>query len=141
MQIRETPDVSFPGAVESPPLEDVAVLAGSAGVSCGVQRAFSATVRSVPDDSSGVIVSRCVEIPLVGRDGEITGVLCRTAPRSDTRDVLSSRGPKEVGAIGDVAQFMVHDINNLLAAVTQRRRIPRRQPRNGCADLVAGANT
>jgi predicted ester cyclase len=26
-------------------------------------------------------------------------------------------------------------------AVTQRRRIPRRQPSDGCADVVAGANT
>ena len=35
MQIKETPDVSFPGVVESPPLEDVVVLADSAGVALG----------------------------------------------------------------------------------------------------------
>jgi len=123
MQIKETPDVSFPGAVESPPLEDIAALAGNAGVSFGVQRAFSATVRSVHDDSSGVIASRCVEIPLVGRDGEISGVLCRAAPRSDVRDVLSSGAPKEVRAVGDVAQFMVPDINNLLAVIDSGLRL------------------
>ena len=39
MQTRETPDVSFPGAVESPPLEDVVVLPRSAGVPLGLQRA------------------------------------------------------------------------------------------------------
>ena len=39
MHIRETPGVSFPGAVESPPLEDVVVLPGSAGVPLGLQRA------------------------------------------------------------------------------------------------------
>ena len=50
MQIKETPDVSFPGVVESPPLEDVVVLADSAGVALGVQRAFSARVRSVRDE-------------------------------------------------------------------------------------------
>jgi len=99
MQIKETPDVSFPGAVERPPLEDVVVLAGGAGASLGVQRAFSARVQSVRDDSSGVIASS-VEIPLVGRDGEISGVLCRTAPRSDTRGVLSSRGPEGEGDRG-----------------------------------------
>ena len=123
MQIKETPDVSLLGAVESPPLEGVAMLAGSADASFGVQRAFSAMVRSVHDDSSGVIASRCVEIPLVGRGGEISGVLCRTAPRSDMRDVLSSGGPKEVGAIGGVAQFMVHDINNLLAVIDSGLRL------------------
>jgi hypothetical protein len=105
MQIKETLDVSFPGAVESPPLEDVVVLADSAGVALGVQRTFSARVRSVRDDGSSLIASRCVEIPLVGRDGEISGVLCRAAPRSDTRGMLSSGGPERVRAIADVAQF------------------------------------
>jgi hypothetical protein len=42
MQIKETPDVSFPGVVESPPLEDVVVLADGTGVALGVQRAHSA---------------------------------------------------------------------------------------------------
>jgi signal transduction histidine kinase len=123
MRIKETPDVSFPGVVESPPLEDVVVLADSAGVALGVQRAFSARVRSVRDDDSGLIASRCVEIPLVGRDGEISGVLCRTAPRSDTRGVFSSRGPEVAKAIGDVAQFVVHDINNLLAVIGSGLRL------------------
>ena len=59
MQIKETPDGSFPGVVESPPLEDVVVLVDSAGVALGVQRAFSARVRSVRDDGSGLIASRC----------------------------------------------------------------------------------
>jgi signal transduction histidine kinase len=123
MQIKETPDVSFPRVVESPPLEDVVVLADSAGVALGVQRAFSARVRSVRDDGSGLIASRCVEIPLVGRDGEISGVLCRTAPRSDTRGVFSSRGPEGARAIGDVVQFGVHDINNLLAVIASGLRL------------------
>jgi signal transduction histidine kinase len=117
MQIKETPDVSFSGVVDSPPLEDVVVLADSAGVALGVQRAFSARVRSVRDNGSGLIASRCVEIPLVGRDGEISGVLCRIAPRSDTRGVFSSRAPEGARAIGDAAQLVVHDINNLLAVI------------------------
>jgi hypothetical protein len=93
MHLKETPDVPFPGVVENPPVEDVVVLADSAGVALGVQRTFSARVRSVRDDGSRLIASKCVEIPLVGRDGEISGILCRTAPRSDTRNVFSSPGP------------------------------------------------
>jgi signal transduction histidine kinase len=93
------------------------VLADSAGVALGVQRAFSARVRSVRDDGSGLIASKCVEIPIVGRDGEISGVLCLTAPQSDTRGVFSSRRPEGTRAIEDVAQFVVHDINNLLAVI------------------------
>jgi len=117
MQIKETPDVSFPGVVESPALEDVVVLADSAGAALGVQRAFSARVRSVRDGGSDLIASRCVEIPLVGPDGEISGVLCLTAPQPDTRGVFSSRRPEGTRAIGDVAQFVIHDINNLLAVI------------------------
>jgi signal transduction histidine kinase len=123
MQIKETPDVSFPGVVESPALEDVVVLADSAGVALGVQRAFSARVRSVRDDGSGLIASRCVEIPLVGRDGEISGVLCLTAPQPEMRGVFSSRRPEGTRAIGDVAQFVVHDINNLLAVIGSGLRL------------------
>jgi signal transduction histidine kinase len=123
MQIKETPDVSFIGVVESPAREDVVVLADSAGVALGVQRAFSARVRSVRDDGNGLIASRCVEIPLVGRDGEISGVLCLTAPQPDTRGVFYSRGPEGTRAIGDVAQFVVHDINNLLAVIGSGLRL------------------
>lgn len=38
MQIKETISVSFPGSVESPPLEDVVVLVDSASVVHGAQR-------------------------------------------------------------------------------------------------------
>src|SRR4051794_4821365 len=123
MQIKETPDVSFPRAVETFPLEDVVVLADNAGVALGVQRAFSARVRSLPDDGSGLIASRCVEIPLVGRDGEISGVLRRTVPRSDTRGVFSSRGPEGAKTIEDAVQFVVHDVNNLLAVIGSGLRL------------------
>src|SRR4029450_12210337 len=117
MRIKETPDVSFPEVVESPPLEDVVVLADSAGVALGVQRAFSARVRSARDDGNGLIASRCVEIPLVGRDGEISGVLCRTVPRSDTRGVFSSRAPEGARAIGAVARVLVPELNTRLPAL------------------------
>ena len=117
MQIKETIGVSFPGSVESPPLEDVVVLADNAGVALGVQRALSARVRGVRDGGSGLIASRCVEIPLVGSDGEVSGILCFTGPRSDTRGALVASGRERVRAMADVAQFVVHDINNLLAVI------------------------
>jgi signal transduction histidine kinase len=122
MQIKETLDVSFTGLVESPAREDVVVLADSAGIALGVQRAFSARVRSVRN-RNGLIASRCVEIPLVGRDGEISGVLCLTAPQPDTRGVFYSGRPEGTRAIEDVAQFVVHDINNLLAVIGSGLRL------------------
>jgi hypothetical protein len=90
MQIKETIGVSFPGSVESPPLEDIVVLVDCAGVALGVQRGFSARVRSVRD-GGGLIASRCVEIPLVGSDGEVSGILCHTGRRSDTRGAVVPR--------------------------------------------------
>jgi hypothetical protein len=83
MQIKETIGVLFPGSAESPPLEDVVVLVDSAGVALGVQRAFSARVRGVRDGGSGVIASRCVEIPLVGSTARYRG-FCATLARGPT---------------------------------------------------------
>ena len=57
MQIKEIIGVSFPGSVESPPLEDVVVLVDSAGVALGAQRAFSARVGGVREGGSGLIAS------------------------------------------------------------------------------------
>ena len=108
MQIKETIGVSFPGSAASPPLEDVVVRMDSAGVALGVQRAFSARVRGVRDGGSGVIASRCAEIP---------------RPRSDTRDAVAPRGQERGRAIAEVAQFVVHAINNLLAVIGSGLRL------------------
>jgi hypothetical protein len=117
MHIKETIGISFPGSVGSPPLEDVVVLADGAGVALGVQRALSARVRGVRDGGGGLIASRCVEITLVGSNGEVSGILYHTGARSDTRGPVAPRGRERVRAIADVAQFVVHDINNLLAVI------------------------
>jgi K+-sensing histidine kinase KdpD len=122
MQIKETTGVSFRGSVESAPLEDVVVLVDSAGEALGAERAFSARVRGVRDGGSGLIASKCVEIPLVGSDGEVSGILCRTSPRSGTRGAVATGGRESVRAIADVAQF-VHDINNLLAVIGSGLRL------------------
>src|SRR4029079_12114855 len=112
--------VSFLGSVESPPLKDVVMLVDSAGVALGVQRAFSARVRGVRDGGSGLVASRCVEIPVVGSDGEVSGILCHTSPRSDTRGAVAAGGRER--AIAEVA-FVVHDINNLLAVIGSGLRL------------------
>jgi hypothetical protein len=58
-----------------------------------------------------------VEVPLVGSDGEVSGILCHTGPRSDARGAVAASGQETVRAIADVAQFIVLDINGLLAVI------------------------
>ena len=77
---------------------------------------FGTKVRAVRPGGVS-IASRCLEIPLVDGNGQISGVLCQSMPPSDVRGALVSRGPGEARAIEDVAQLVVHDINNFLAAL------------------------
>jgi hypothetical protein len=58
-----------------------AVLAGTAGVLVEQGRIFHSAVRhrSLLESNVALFVRR-VEIPVIGRDGEISGVLCRNLP-------------------------------------------------------------
>jgi hypothetical protein len=69
------------------------------------------------------IASRWAEIPLVDGNGQISGVLCQFSSPSDVRGALVSRGSGEARAIEDVAQLVVHDINNFLAAIDSGLRL------------------
>lgn len=138
MQIKETIGVSFSGSVESEPLENAVVLVDSAGVALGVRRAFSARVRGVRDGGSSLIASRYVEIPLVGPDGEVSGVLCRVPPRRDTRGAVATRGREGARASEDVAPFVVHDINNLLAVISNGLRLLERQSDAASRKAIVG---
>src|SRR4051794_4655701 len=120
MQIRKTIVNPSTASTESPP-EDVIVLVDSAGVAPGVQHAFNAKVRAVRPGVS--IGPRWLEIPLVGGNGQISGVLCQSMPPSDVRGASISSGSGEARAIDDVAQLVVHDINNLLAVIGSGLRL------------------
>jgi signal transduction histidine kinase len=49
--------------------------------------------------------------------------LCQTSPRSDTRCAAACRGQVRARPIADLAQFVVHDINNLLAVIGSGLRL------------------
>lgn len=117
MQLEETIGVSFPRLVESQPLENVVILADGSGVALGIQRAFSARVWDFRDGGSGLIASSCVEIPLVGSDGEVSGALYHPSPRSYTLGAIAPRRWEQVRAIAVVAQLVAQDINNLVAVI------------------------
>jgi hypothetical protein len=58
-----------------------------------------------------------VEIPVVGANGQISGVLCQSMPPSDVRGALVYRGRGETRAIEDVVQLVIHEVANLLDAI------------------------
>lgn len=118
MQIKEKLDVPFFSSVESSPLEHVVVLVDSAGVatSVGVRRTFSARVRGGRGGGSD-LASKCVEIPIVGSNGEVSGFLCQTSPPSDTPCAIAAGKREAISATVDMVQFVVHDINDLLAVI------------------------
>jgi signal transduction histidine kinase len=116
MQRKERIGIPFRGSVGSQPAENAVVLVDSAGIAFGVQRAFGSRLWGVRDRGSGLVASRRAEIPLVGSDGEVSGILCRTNPRSDTPSAVAPGGREKVTAIADVAE-LVHDLNNLLAVI------------------------
>ena len=84
--------------------------------------ALSAKVRDLPAGRVS-IASRWVEIPLVDGNGQISGVLCQFMPPSDVRGALVSREAGDARAIEDVAQLVVHGINNLLAVIGSGLRL------------------
>lgn len=123
MQIKETIGFSLPGSVEDLPLKDMVVTMDSAHAACGEQRSFGARVRGVCNRDSGFTAFEHVEMLLVGSRGEVSGVLCYTGARSDTRGAIARCGPEEVSAIADEAQSIVHDINNLLSVIAGGLRL------------------
>lgn len=123
MDFNESLNNSLRGSLDRAALDGVVVLADGAGVAIGMARAFGPCVRSVPQDASAPIASRLVEIPLVDSDGKVSGVVYRGTVRSATGGALAAHRPRESRSIGDVDQYVVHDINNLFAVIASGLRL------------------
>jgi hypothetical protein len=105
---------SFPDAV--------AVLAGTAGVLVEPGRIFHSAVRyRLSLESDVVLFVRRVEIPVIGRDGEIAGVLCRSLP------LTSASRSTPLTEDQDATKEMLHNITNLLATIYCGLRLLERQ--------------
>lgn len=122
MQIGER----IPGSVE-----DVIVLVDGDGVAVGVERAVRG-MSCVHDDGGGRS-PRCVEIQVVGSDGEVSGILRHTDPPCEARGPVADRGA--MVTIADVRQF-VHDINNLLTIIGSGLRQVERQSDAACRTAI-----
>jgi len=76
----------------------VAVLPDGAGVLVGLGQIFFAIVRHLnQDDHDTPSFRRRVEIPVIGRDGEITGVLWSNA--RPVRDEVAKSGPNDITSL------------------------------------------
>ena len=104
------------------------VLAGNAGVLVEPGRIFHAAVRhlsSLERDIAPFV--RTIEIPVIDRDGEISGVLCRNLPlTSASRSTPLTQDP-EASIISEATKAVLHDITNLLATVDCGLRLLERQ--------------
>jgi signal transduction histidine kinase len=102
-----------------------AVLAGTAGVLVEPGRIFHAAGRHLSSLESDVaLFVRRIEIPVIGRDGEIAGMLCRNSPLSSAS---RSTPLTQDQHIGEATKTILHDITNLLATIDCGLRLLERQ--------------
>jgi hypothetical protein len=93
-------------------LDAVAVLAGTAGVLVEPGRIFHSAVRHrLSLESDVALFVRSVEIPVIGRDGEVAGVLCRNLP------LTSASRSTPLTEDQNATKEILHDITNLLATI------------------------
>lgn len=123
MQIAESTRVPSPRPESNPVIgvlsDEIVVLAERGGVAIGPGRGFSTFVRPVRHSSrqGSPARTRSVEIPLIGSDGEISGVLCREIPLAERANPVTDSELQRLQEIDEVAKVFVHDINNVLSVI------------------------
>lgn len=79
------------------------------------------------------IAFRSVEVPLVGHDGEISGIMFRSIPIRACMGVgsktqaHSKTQAQRISAVNELTSIVAHDINNLLAVIDGGLRLLDRQ--------------
>jgi len=122
MQSNDAIEVVVPlggGISEVTLFPDAAVnLAGTAGVLVKPGRVFHAAGRHLSSLESDVaLLVRRIEIPVIGRDGEVAGVLCRNAPLISASRSTPLTQDQRTAIIGETTKTILHDIANILATI------------------------
>jgi signal transduction histidine kinase len=95
-----------------------AVVAGTAGVLVEPGRIFHAAGRHLPSLEGDVaLFVRRIEIPVIGRNGEIAGVLCRNSPLSSASRSTPLTQDLHTAIIGEATKTILHNITNILATI------------------------
>jgi hypothetical protein len=102
-----------------------AVLVSIAGVFVVEQRRIihSAVRRrsSLESDDVALFVRR-VEIPVIDRDGKVSGVLCRNLPLTGASLFTPPTQDQDAAVIGEATKAILRDITNLLSTIDRRLR-------------------
>ena len=141
MQVAETLGVSLARSENSPVIsirpEDIVVLAERDGVAVGSGRVSVRSAHGGKDhDPSSAM--RSVEIPVVGRDGKISGVMCRSYPFGGRTALITRAEAQRIESVDEITNVVVHDINNLLAVIDGGLRLLGRQGDNEARDAILG---
>jgi len=116
------------GISEITSFPDAAAVLGTTGVLVEQGRIFYAAVRhrSSLETDVALFLSR-VEIPVIGRDGEITGVLCSNPLLTSASHSTPLMQDQDTAIIGEATKTILHDITNLLATIDCGLRLLERQ--------------
>ena len=132
MQSNDAMEVVAPlggGISEVARLPDAAaVFAGISGALVKPGRSFRAAGRHLSSLESDValFVMR-VEIPVIGRDDGIAGVLCRNSTLTSSSRSTPLTQDQDTAVIGETTKTVLHDITNLLATIDCVLRLLERQ--------------
>lgn len=98
---------------------DIVVLADGAGVAIGQGRLFAASVgpRARREQHRSTPALRSVDIPLVGPNGEVSGILRRVLPVAEFGALSAHLESARRGSSDEVTNSVAHDMNNLLAVI------------------------
>lgn len=119
--------------------EDVIVLPERAGIAAGAGRIFRASVRPFPPAGARGRAAHfiSVDIPLVGRNGEVSGVLCRSVPITEATNAPACVD-QQLEAINEITKVVAHDINNLLAVLDSGLRLLERRSDPEVREVIVG---
>jgi signal transduction histidine kinase len=93
------------------------VLSGTAGVLVEAGRISHAARRHLSALEDVSLCVRRIELPVIGIDGEIAGVLFRNSPLSSASRPTPLTQDQHAAIVGEATKKILHDITNILATI------------------------
>jgi len=118
--------------------DQIGALARRGGTAIEPARADRVPVRAECDGvrQGSEARTRSVEIPLIGGNGEISGVLCCDIPIAERTNPIFRSKPRHPETGNEIANVFVHDINNLLSVIGGGLNLLERQCDAATQDVI-----